>query len=414
MRKICLTVVGIYMMFLSGYSQWVGKPDSVYTARPLKLDEINLVSSYYTQEGNHSAVTGGIGNEHVVDLSNGLELKFIGWDTKNTKHTLGVDLGIDHHTSASSAYVSKTGASKTGGTRIYPSVDWTRENSKGNTFGLGVYYSTEYNYKSFGMDIHAGKKLSWGTEVSGKVSVFLDKVKLIYPSELIPKSTVSSPTTYTTASGNTVTSGESSGEGNSIPSSPRNTVTANLSLAQIVNTRMQFSVNIDAVAQNGYLGLPFHRVYFNDGSVHVENLPDVRTKLPVGFRLNYFLGDKIILRSYYRFYTDSWGLTAHTAELEVPVKINSFFSLAPFYRFYTQTSARYFDEYGKHTSADTYYTSNYSLSALSSQLMGAGIHLAPPGGILHQHFNALDARFGHYSQSTQLYANVLTLAFTFK
>lgn len=400
-------------MFLGAFAQKTSRPDTVYEIKPLRLDEVNLVSSYYTQEGIHSAVTGGIGTEHVVDLSNGLELKFVGWDMSHNKHSLGIDMGFDHHTSASSAFVSKSGASKTGGTRIYPSVDYTVENIKGNSFGFGAYYSTEYNYKSFGLDLHAGRKLGSNTEISGKISGFFDKVKMIYPSELIPAAVVTSPTTYTTASGNTVTSGGGSSK-NSIPSNPRNTYSASLVLSQIVNTRLQFSIMLDLVAQNGYLGLPFHRVYFNDGNVHVENLPDIRKKLPIGIRLNYFLGDKVVLRGYYRYYVDDWGLKAHTAELEIPVKITSFFSVAPFYRYYTQTAVKYFGAYETHTASDKYFTSNYSLSALNSQYVGAGFHLAPPKGILNQHFNALDVRFGHYTQSTQLYSSVLTFAFTFK
>jgi hypothetical protein len=35
------------------------------------------------------------------------------------------------------------------------------------------------------------------------------------------------------------------------------------------------------VSQSGYLGLPFNRVYFNDNSVHVENLPSSRLKVPL-------------------------------------------------------------------------------------------------------------------------------------
>jgi len=54
------------------------------------------------------------------------------------------------------------------------------------------------------------------------------------------------------------------------------------------------------------------------------------------------------------------------------------------------------------------------LAALTSQFIGGGIHLAPPKGILFQHFNAADIRFGHYTQSTELYANVISFAFTFK
>ena len=413
MRKICLTLVGIYILCMGAFAQQT-KKDSVYASRPLRLDEVNFVTGYYTQEGIHSPVTGGIGTEHVVDLSNGLDVKFVGWDTHNTKHTLGVDVGFDHHTSASSAYVSKSGASKTGGTRIYPSLDYTAENRRGNSIGFGTYFSTEYNYKSFGLDVHAGRKIGDGTTVNAKLSGYFDKVKLIYPSELIPQTVATSPTTYTTASGNTVGNGGGYAGKIAIPSSPRNTYTLSLGAEQIINSRMQVSVMLDFVAQNGYLGLPFHRVYFNDGSAHVENLPDIRKKLPIGVRLNYFAGDRVVIRTYYRYYVDDWGLKAHTAELEVPVKITPFFSVAPFYRYYTQTAINYFAPYGAHTAAEQYYSSNYALSALTSHYIGAGFHLAPPDGILNKHFNALDVRLGHYTQSTALYASSLTFAFTFK
>lgn len=416
MRKICLTVIGLYLMMLSAFSQQSGFPDSVYTPKPLHLDEVNLVSSYYTQEGNHSAVLGGIGNEHVVDLSNGLDLKFVGWDMSHNKHTLSLGIGFDHHTAASAAYVSKTGASKPYGNRVYPSIDWSMENKKGNSFGLGVYYSGEYNYHSFGLEMNGSHKFGTNTEVNFKASGFFDKVKLIYPSELIPSSTPASTgvSSYTTASGRTVYTDGRESEEVGIPSSPRTTVTGSVSLVQIINTRMQFSATAELVGQSGYLGLPFHRVYFQDGAVHVENLPSSRIKLPLGFRLNYFAGDHVIFRTYYRYYLDDWGIRSHTAELEVPVKINSFFSIAPFYRYYTQSASTYFGALGTHTAADTYYTSNYALSKLNSQFMGAGIHLAPPKGILNQHFSSLEARFGHYTQSTALYANVLSFAFTFK
>src|SRR5471030_2251942 len=139
MKKICLTLVGIYILLLHAFSQVSQKDTSAYKIRPLKLDEVNLVSSYYTQDGHHSAVTGGIGTEKVTDLSNGLDVKWIGWDAGQHKHTLTASVGFDNHTSASAAFVNKSGASKTGGTRIYPAINWTTENEKkGSSFGLGA------------------------------------------------------------------------------------------------------------------------------------------------------------------------------------------------------------------------------------------------------------------------------------
>jgi len=69
----------------------------------------------------------------------------------------------------------------------------------------------------------------------------------------------------------------------------------------------------DGGQQTGYLSLPFHRVYFNNNSVHQEALPDKCFKIPLGVRTNYFLGDKIIHRAYYRYYTDDWGLKSNTS-----------------------------------------------------------------------------------------------------
>ena len=169
-----------------------------------------------------------------------------------------------------------------------------------------------------------------GGEFQIKGSAYLDKVKLIYPSELIPFVT-SNITPYDQNIIKTNASRSSSGSSSndngsseySIPTSPRNTYNGSFTYNQIINKEAQFAVLLDLVKQDGYLGLPFHRVYFKDMSVKVENLPSTRTKIPIGLRFNYFAGDNLIVKSYYRYYTDDWGLTAHTASIELPYKIDS-------------------------------------------------------------------------------------------
>ena len=117
MKKICLSVIGLYCMLLSSF----GQSDTSYHSKKLTLEEANLVTGYYNQTGDHSAVTGGIGTEKLSDVSNIIDLEFVKWNEKNNKYTWTLGLGVDHHTSASQAYVSATGASRAGGTRIYPS-----------------------------------------------------------------------------------------------------------------------------------------------------------------------------------------------------------------------------------------------------------------------------------------------------
>jgi hypothetical protein len=136
--------------------------------------------------------------------------------------------------------------------------------------------------------------------------------------------------------------------------------------------------------------------------------------LPIGFRLNYFLGDNIILRSYYRFYIDNWGLKSNTASLEVPIKINPFLSVSPFYRYYQQTAAKYFAPYAVHSSDEQYYTSNYALAAFVSHSFGIGLRMAPPKGVFIQNLKSLEVRYAHYTQTTNLVSNVISIDLGFK
>jgi Protein of unknown function (DUF3570) len=432
MKRICLTVVGIYIMMLHAFSQVSSKDTSAYKPKKLALDEVNIVSGYYDQTADKSAVMGGrtdskgIGN--VTDLANGLDLKFISWDGKQRKNTFTTGLGIDYHTAASQAYVDSNGHAKNNGTRIYPTLDWTIENEKkGTEFGIGAYYSAEHNYyHSIGLNTSFSKKSHKNGEFGVKLTGYFDQIKMIRPSELTPVDSIknSAPADsivyITTASGHTqaltYVSGQLVGKEKrmTLPSRARNTYTASFSFEQVINSRMQGSIVLDMVYQSGYLGLPFHRVYFNNGKDTSESLPSQRLKLPIGLRLNYFLGDNIIIRTYYRFYVDNWGLQSHTANIEMPVKITPFFSISPFYRYYIQTAAKYFAPYREHAPQDLYFTSNYALAAFSSHFFGVGLRFAPPKGVFIKSLKVLEIRYSHYSQTTNLVADMISLNLNFK
>ena len=135
----------------------------------------------------------------------------------------------------------------------------------------------------------------------------------------------------------------------------------------------------------------------------------------VCFRVNYFLGDNIILRGYYRYYTDSWGIRSNTAGIEMPVKLSPFFSISPFYRYYDQSAAKYFAPYGAHSQSEAYYTSNYEYSKFSANFYGIGFRIVPQNGVFGSpHFHDLEIRYGHYKQTTGLVSDVVSLNLGFK
>ena len=389
MRRIFLTCAGL-LALLQSYTQVTDSAG--FKSRKLKIEEINLVSSYYHQEGNNAAVTGGIGSQKLTDISNVIDLKLIRYDKKQRKHSIAAEIGIDHYTSASSDMIdlkANSSASR-GDTRLYPSLSWTREDEQaGTSIGAGLSYSGEYDYKSTGGFVSASVKTRKRSgELTAKFQAFIDKVNKVIPVEF--------------------RTGASSDKNESTHS--RNTFAGSLSYSQIINQQLQVMILGDIIQQSGLLSLPFYRVYFNDGSAHLETLPDNRVKLPLAVRASYFAGDKIILKGFYRFYTDNWGIRSNTASLEVPVKITPFVSVSPFYRYYTQTESRYFAPYQGHTTQNRFYSSNYDLSKFNSSFFGAGIRLAPPAGVFgFSHLSMLEIRYGHYSKNIDMNANVITL-----
>ena len=399
MKKICLGVVGIVLTFFSAYAQTPQKDSSAYKSKKLTFEEANLVSSYYKQDGNNAAVTGGIGSQKLSDISNTIDVKFIKWDKKDRKHSFDLEVGLDHYTSASSDLVDLKANSSAShaDTRIFPSVSWSMENEKnGTTIGAGLSSSTEFDYQSIGVNINFSKKTNnRNGEFTAKAQAYIDKVSLIYPTEL--------------------RSGGGGDDDDDYATTARNSYSGSLSYSQIINQRLQIMFIADLISQKGLLSLPFYRVYFNDNSVQKENLPDTRMKIPLGFRANYFIGDKVILRTFYRYYHDDWGLTAHTVEVETPVKVTPFFSITPFYRYYKQTAVDYFAPYNIHISSIQYYTSNYDLSAFNSNFYGAGIRLTPPKGVFGiQRLNMVELRYGHYTRTNGLNSDIVSMNLKFK
>ena len=398
MKKIVITVAALVMCLNVAKAQ----NDST-SNRKLKIDEVNFITSYYQQEGNNSAVTGGIGSEKLDEFGNSIDLQLSRFDKKNNKHTFGVELGIDVYSSASSDKIDPTTISSASSkdVRISPSLNYLKENAKNNTaLGGGVSFSQEFDYTSIGANVLFAKATKdKNREFSAKASVFLDTWSVILPVELR-----NIETDFKYKQGD---------------NAPRNSYNLALGLSQVVNQRLQVSILTDIGYQTGLLGTAYQRVYFGDNgnNAYSEKLPDNRFKLPVGLRANYFLGDKFILRSFYRFYTDSWNLTAHTAELEIPYKITPFVSVAPFYRFYSQSGVDYFKPYKEHLLSDNseFYTSDYDLSKFTSHLFGLNFRMVSANGLMGvKKLNVVELRYSYYNRSTDLTSHLITLALKFK
>jgi hypothetical protein len=191
----------------------------------------------------------------------------------------------------------------------------------------------------------------------------------------------------------------------------------------VINPRLQLGFSLEGVWQRGMLATPFHRVYIAGESLpRVERLPLNRFKLPLSIRAHYFLGNWLVIRSFYRFYYDSFDIMAHSFSLETPVKFSPFFSVFPFYRYHHQGAARYFAPFQMHLPESGFFTSDYDLSGFFSQKIGVGLHFAPLYGIGRFRtgkqrislFEDIDIRYAYYWRSNGLKAHIWGLNLGFK
>lgn len=401
MKKLILTA-GLLSFFWSSAL----KAQNTSEEKPQKkltFEEANFVTSYYSQTGNNAAVTGGIGSEKLTDVGGSFNVAFSMFDKKQRKNTFTLDAAIERYSSASSDKIdpSTISSASSSDVHFYPSFIWSRKNEKtGNTFGLNAAYSTEFDYKSYGGGAFYTKTAKDNnSEFTAKLNLFFDKWKVILPVELRPEG-------YPTGA-------EEDSEG--IPYKPRNSYNLSLSYSKVINPNFQILLMLDPSYQEGLLSTPFHRVYFSDNSLRVEKLPGKRLKLPASIRGNYFVNDRLVLRSLYRFYADDWGLSAHTANLETVFKVNPFFSITPHYRFNAQSGIDYFAPHSENSPTSEFYSSDFDLSKFNSHFAGVGFRVSTPGGVFGiSGWNSMEVKYGFYNRSTGLQAHIVSLAVQLK
>ncbi len=422
MRYVLFIITLLFSIVL--YAQ---ENNATYTKRVLERTEIDLLFSYYDQDGKNAAVTGGEGTEKLTDATSNIIVRI----PLNDNDVLTVDAGISAYTSASSSNVNpldgsnvvispfnaSSGASKSDKLVHFKGSYEHSSKDRNTVVGANIYAAKEFDYSSVGFGVNYAHSFNEkNTEISVSGQVFLDKWNVQYPIELR----------------NSFFDSRVTGSGTYAPSfigfsnHNRNSYSLSLGLSQILGKKVQASLVADFILQNGLLSTPFQRVYFGDVNDFfiddfqladdVERLPDTRFKLPIGGRLNYYLNDTFVLRSYYRFYWDDWGVNSHTISLELPVKLNAVFTLYPTYRFYNQSQANNFYKKEMAVSSLTYYTSDYDLSKFNSHQYGAGLRykdIFAELKILGFGLKTLDIRGAMYNRSTGLDSFIVSLGTTF-
>ncbi|MGO3718404.1 MAG: DUF3570 domain-containing protein [Mesonia hippocampi] len=434
MKKLILILC--VFAFAKSYSQTEQDSTKVYKKRVLETTEIDFLTSYYSQDGDNAAVSGGIGTEELTDVTG----TFVVSIPLNDDDILTIDAGVSAYTSASSSNIdpfddgsadpfqASSGASSSD---LWANLTGSYSHSsddRNDIWSAKVSISTEYDYFSAGVGGSYTKLFNEkNTELSVKANVYIDTWNAIYPIELRPFGENGDGLNNRLFTQNTITGNTNyNPRFSEFKDKGRNSYSLGFGFSQILHKNVQGSLALDFVQQQGLLSTPFQRVYFSDVADSfidnfqladaVERLPDSRFKVAVGGRLNWYLNEIFTVRTFYRYYFDDWGITSHTASIEMPVKITDKFTLYPSYRFYNQTAADYFRPYERALSTDEFYTSDYDLSKYSANQIGFGISytdIFAKAHIWKLGLKSIDLKFYQYDRDTSFSSSIITAGFKF-
>lgn len=436
MQKILLLTISV-LVLQTVWGQEKTDSQGSYKKRVLDDTEIDFLVGYYNQDGDNAAVSGGKGTEELKDLAPTITVSI----PMNEDDVLTVEAGISAYTSASSSNVNpfdenkaaspwqaSSGASSSdiwmhaAGTYAHSSDD------RNKLWSGKLSISSEFDYFSLGLGGSLTRLFhEKNTEISLSGNIFLDQWSLIYPEELRPFKAGGDGINSTLFTQNQVTGNpDYSPSFNELGSKNRNSYSLGFTFSQILSKSLQASLMADWVLQRGLLSTPFQRVYFADVpdsyidefqlADDIEQLPDSRMKFALGGRLNYYLNEIFVLRSFYRYYTDEWGIRSHTASLELPIKLGSKFTVSPSYRYYQQSAADYFAPYEQHLSTEQYYTSDYDLSKFNANQYGIGLtytDVFTKSHIWKLKIKSIDLKYNYYERDSGFKANLISFGMKF-
>jgi hypothetical protein len=141
-----------------------------------------------------------------------------------------------------------------------------------------------------------------------------------------------------------------------------------LGLTQILTPTWLASANFEIVSDDGFLGSPYRsaRVF---GAAVPERVPRTRTSRAVKGRVIGEIAPALALRGEYRYFWDTWDITAHTFDLGLSRRFGEKWLIDAYARAYRQDGALFYADNA--TSETLYVTRNRQLSTYNSVALGA-------------------------------------------
>nr|WP_188921975.1 DUF3570 domain-containing protein [Shewanella saliphila] len=156
---------------------------------------------------------------------------------------------------------------------------------------------------------------------------------------------------------------------------------------QVLTRNLTASLNVEAIADSGYLNNPYRTVRYVDNSIpsgvgyQAEVYPETRNSFAAKLSASYFLPYRAALFFHYRHFNDSWEITASDVEVGYRHPIGDSLELELKVRYYQQTQAEFYSDLFPYRDAQNYMARDKELSDFSDITYGLGITYMLPASM---------------------------------
>lgn len=147
-------------------------------------------------------------------------------------------------------------------------------------------------------------------------------------------------------------------------------------ISQVITQDMLMEVNFETITDEGYLNNPYRSVRYLDPSsqdgysFEPEVYPRTRTSNALAIRSSYYLPYRAAVSGEYRFFDDSWGISAHNISVAYTHPLESGWILQGNLRYYRQSSADFYSDLFPRANAQNFMSRDKEMSSFHSQSVG--------------------------------------------
>ncbi|MGQ0835815.1 MAG: DUF3570 domain-containing protein [Gammaproteobacteria bacterium] len=151
-----------------------------------------------------------------------------------------------------------------------------------------------------------------------------------------------------------------------------------IGVTQVLTRNMILSANYEVLTDEGFLNNPYRSVRFVDPTVALgysfesEIYPATRTSNAISARLKRFLPWRGAAEGSYRFFTDTWGIQAHTAELGYTHPAWNRWVFDGKVRYYRQDAADFYSDLFPRRDFANFLARDKELATFDSVTVGVG------------------------------------------